>query len=786
MTHALKLFVFAIAMLPGVLAAQTVTRGPYLQQGTPDATTIVWRTDVATDGVVRYGTTAANLAQSSAVSANAGQHEVALTGLAPATRYYYAVGTPGAVLAGGTAEHYFVTAPTVGSRVPVRLWVVGDSGTGGSAQAAVRDAMIAHVGAARPDLYLHVGDMAYSDGLDDEFQTKFFDVYQPILRNTVVWPAMGNHEGHTSVSSTQTGPYYDAYVLPTNGAAGGLASGTEAYYSYDWGNVHFIVLDSHDTPRDSTGTMATWLTQDLAATNQDWIIAYWHHPPYTKGSHDSDSEGRLVDMREEILPILEAAGVDLVLGGHSHIYERSYLVNQAYDTPTTAPGHILDPGDGKVGGDGAYTKILGGSEGAVYVVAGHGGTGNSGAGNHPLMYFSELVNGSCVVDVDGDRLTLRNVTRDGVVSDEVTVLHGEGVFLLQPAGGERLVSGDTTEVRWLATNTRAVRLEFSADDGATWTVLQNEIVGAQSYMWAVPFEPTMYGRIRVTDADDATRTAMNGAPFVITDQAPQITIPYGGDWRYDDDGTTITDDSWTLPNFVDAAWPTGKAQLGYGDGDEATVLLDADPNIPAVLFRHTITLDRLVDQATIDALYDDAIGVFVNGELVHMVNLDSTDPTTYAGSSSSDNSMTRAELGPVNPFVVGENTIAVIVKQADGGSSDLSFDFQLTLTLVANFPDIPDMGMGNPDVGMGSDGGDTPDANTGGPDASVGGGPDVAVNGPDSATGDSGAGGPGQQPPLSGEPGGCSCGTAGGASPGHGLLIALLLVVGRRRRGGAK
>ena len=124
------------------------------------------------------------------------------------------------------------------------------------------------------------------------------------------------------------GPYYEAHVLPTGGEAGGVSSGTEAYYSFDYANVHFIVLDSMDSSRAPGSAMLTWLQADLSGTTQEWVIVYFHHPPYTKGSHDSDSAadsgGRLVAMRENVLPILEAGGVDLVLGGHSHIYERSY------------------------------------------------------------------------------------------------------------------------------------------------------------------------------------------------------------------------------------------------------------------------------------------------------------------------------------------------------------------------------------------------------------------------------------------------------------------------------
>ena len=120
----------------------------------------------------------------------------------------------------------------------------------------------------------------------------------------------------TSKGTNGTGPYYDAYVLPARGEAGGLASGTEAYYSFDFGRAHFVCLDSHDLDRRPTGLMARWLKMDLERTRQDWIIAYFHHPPYTKGTHDSDREKQLIEMRTLIMPILETGGVDLVLTGH--------------------------------------------------------------------------------------------------------------------------------------------------------------------------------------------------------------------------------------------------------------------------------------------------------------------------------------------------------------------------------------------------------------------------------------------------------------------------------------
>ena len=108
--------------------------------------------------------------------------------------------------------------------------------------------------------------------------------------------------------------------------------------------------------------MMTWLTNDLAANDKEWVIAFWHHPPYTKGSHDSDTEGRLIDMRENALPILESYGVDLVLSGHSHSYERSHLLDGHYGTSDTLTGAmILDNGGGLEFAIGAIGRQLSGN-----------------------------------------------------------------------------------------------------------------------------------------------------------------------------------------------------------------------------------------------------------------------------------------------------------------------------------------------------------------------------------------------------------------------------------------
>ena len=160
--------------------------------------------------------------------------------------------------------------------------------------------------------------------------------------------------------------------------------------------------------------MLTWLANDLAATDRDWIVAFWHHPPYTHGSHNSDnptdSEGKMKDMRENALPILELGGVDLVLSGHSHDYERSMLIDGHYGSSgTLLTAMKVDSGDGRAERRRRLQEAPSerhSHEGAVYAVAGSSGGRNEGQGNlldHPVMVTSSWAYGSMVIDVDGLR-----------------------------------------------------------------------------------------------------------------------------------------------------------------------------------------------------------------------------------------------------------------------------------------------------------------------------------------------------------------------------------------------
>jgi hypothetical protein len=351
------------------------------------------------------------------------EHSITLDGLAPGTRYFYAVGTDTEILAGGDSLHYFETAPSLGQDDAVRIWVLGDSGTGDWNAQRVRDGYDAFTGTRYTDLWLMLGDNAYESGTDAEYQLAVFDTYPATLRTSALWPTIGNHDALSASSSTQTGPYFDIFSLPASGEAGGLASGTEAYYSYNFANIHFVVLDAETMAWENPNRMLAWLEADLASTTQDWIIAYWHRPPYSKGRYDSDVEASSIRMRTWFVPVLEAHGVDLVLSGHCHSYERSFLLDGHYGASTTlTPAMIKDGGDGRPTGDGAYVKEYGPHGGTVYVVLGSSGRLQVGPLNHPVMVATQATYGSVVLDVDGNRLDGRFLDRSGATLDSYTII----------------------------------------------------------------------------------------------------------------------------------------------------------------------------------------------------------------------------------------------------------------------------------------------------------------------------------------------------------------------------
>lgn len=408
-----------------------ILRGPYLQNASQSGVSILWRTQKPAIGHVLFKKQGSEESHFLKEAISTTEHRIRLEGLETGTTYEYKIvstdKTPAA------SAHQFNTLPEAHKAVPTRIWILGDSGTGNRNARDVYQAYQDFTQDHPADLWLMLGDNAYSDGTDQQFQNAVFNMYTPILHNTCLWPAVGNHEttwankDKNPQTNNQADPYLAIFEMPTRGEAGGVPSGNELYYSFDYGRTHFICLDSQVSSRSKDGPMYRWLEADLATAtdaNYDWVIAYWHHPPYTHGTHNSDKESQHIEMRENFLPLLEAHGVDLTFGGHSHTYERSLLMQGHYGmSPSYDPAvHALDTGDGHPNGDGAYRQSEHNGRGTVHTVAGSSGkTGPFRAPHLPFMVVNHSALASVIVDVDGRSLHVTTLSHEGEVLDSYSL-----------------------------------------------------------------------------------------------------------------------------------------------------------------------------------------------------------------------------------------------------------------------------------------------------------------------------------------------------------------------------
>ncbi|MCA0153218.1 T9SS type A sorting domain-containing protein [Winogradskyella vincentii] len=425
---------------------QSIIRGPYLQKGTQTSVVIKWRTDSNDSSIIEYSTDSAfGTFTTFSDSTLKSDHEAEITGLTSGTVYYYRIGIGGGLLP-NDSELYFKTHPVIGSTDPYTFWIAGGIGQAGFSSAnavavEVRDAYYSYIGNDITDGIILTGDNADSKGTDAQFQTHLFNVYNDKIKNSILWATLGNIDGKFVNNTTAPiGAYYDVFTFPTSGESGGLASGTESYYSFDYGNIHFIVLNSHDEDRSVGSTMYNWALNDIQSTTQEWIIGIWHHPPYSKGYHTSEglqyvgtpAEIQLIEMRENIIPMLEANGIDLVISGHTEVYERSYFINGHYGESASFDfaTHAVGPngeGDGKLNGDGVYSKSLIGQNANIGTVYSVNATASRDANcecDHNAMYYSVKQYGTGILEVEGNTLSMKFLNRFGVIEDQFSIHKG--------------------------------------------------------------------------------------------------------------------------------------------------------------------------------------------------------------------------------------------------------------------------------------------------------------------------------------------------------------------------
>lgn len=356
----------AYAPAPGTV----LQRRPYLQQLTAGSVELAWTTDsnAAAPLVVVTRPDGTPVMTVNAVrdldarpAGGAAQWQAAVAGLEPDTAYCYQV------MGGGTQMRRagFRTAPASDSGRPVRFVAIGDSGKGGADQLAVLEQM-----RQLPfDLMLHVGDIAYDSGTRDEFETTFFSIYADLMEGFAIFPASGNHDYRTEGAA----PFRESFVLPKNGGA----AGAERWYSYDFGNVHFVALDTEQVGPEQVA----WLDADLTANRLPWTIAYLHRPPFSSGDHGSEGS-----VQQHFVPLFAKHRVPLVLAGHDHDYERTIPI-----------------------------------DGVTYVVTGGGGRGTRPVGKSWFTAFAESVCHLVYVTVEVDQLTLHAIDAMGTEFDSLAI-----------------------------------------------------------------------------------------------------------------------------------------------------------------------------------------------------------------------------------------------------------------------------------------------------------------------------------------------------------------------------
>ncbi len=402
-------------------------RKPYIQSLSATSAVIKWQTPQPSNSQLFYGQQLNNLALIKSDTTPTKKHELVITGLQPDVKYFYTLDKQLT-----DNQQWFKTLADTKSTASVRIWAMGDTGVTGENQQNVKKSALQWMRENTPNdmspkanLWMLLGDIAYRSGTQKQYQKALFDAYSDVIKNTAILPVYGNHDD-------RRWSYFDIFTLPEKGETGGLASSTEHYFSIDYANVHVLILDSQDSSLEPDGDMAKWIKDDLAKTKAQWIIAAFHHPPYTDGSHDSDnrsdSNGKMADLRENILPILEANGVDIVLAGHSHGYERSDLMRCHYgDSDTFSTDKYVIDGSNPTQNN-YVTATQGKTNGTMYIVNGSASKIDNADYQHPALPHSFKELGSLILDISGNQLSGHFINDNGFIIDRFKIVKREDLI----------------------------------------------------------------------------------------------------------------------------------------------------------------------------------------------------------------------------------------------------------------------------------------------------------------------------------------------------------------------
>lgn len=356
-----------------------IERGPQLALASSRSMTIAWWSLTPVLGSVVYWVDGGVLqtVEGSAVST---EHVIALEDLEPATSYLYRVQNGEDIVSEVSS---FMTASEDLDEA-IRFAVLGDHGCGCDAQYDVIDV----IKDSSPDLVLTTGDNAYYSGSRSEVLQNYFIPMASLMNHVPVYPCLGNHD----VWIENGKPLLESVYLPTN-----EADGSERFYSFDRGNCHFIALDSNQD-LSTASLQYEWLEEDLRRNTATWVICYFHHPLYSDSNHGDDPL-----LQFYLHPLFDDYGVDIVLAGHDHTYQRTYPFSGGRAVDGHMEPNYVDPG------------------GPVYVVTGGGGADLYSLFRSPRLAEGQVRYHAVIFDVEGNELTLFAVGADGEVFDTMNI-----------------------------------------------------------------------------------------------------------------------------------------------------------------------------------------------------------------------------------------------------------------------------------------------------------------------------------------------------------------------------
>jgi len=348
--------------------------GPQLACVTTDSARIVWRTLAPVRGAVEVRRPDGEWRAVPGAAEAARAHDIQLAGLGAASRVEYRILHDGR--AAGDVHAFRMPSPA-----PFTFAVIGDSGSGGEGQYAVRSVMEE----INPAFVLHVGDLAYDKGSRVEAIRRHFTPYRDLLATRPWYVAWGNHDVMTAGGVGLR----KLFRMPPS-----TTEGDNRYYAFDWGELRVWALD-FNMEWGKGSPQYDWFKRDLESSNARWKVVFGHYPSYSSSPYARSYRKRWEQSRAELCPLFEANCVALYFCGHTHGYERTFPIRDQ--------------------------KRVGRGEGTVHVVCGGGGKRLNRAGREEWTAVSGATLECMAIEVGVDSIVARAINANGKEFDRFTI-----------------------------------------------------------------------------------------------------------------------------------------------------------------------------------------------------------------------------------------------------------------------------------------------------------------------------------------------------------------------------